>query len=467
MKIKITHKLESFLNYLKNKLTNKNLKEDIARKQLILNILIFVSIISFLFFNIIRIIDLIISDVDRGMPLIYTLAILAFFIFLAFLSKKGKIKLAAWLMIIVYSLPMIYSFILWGADLPAALLMSVLIIAFCGLLINSITAVIVTIIINLGLVLLTYLHNQKIIVVKNYWRAEEHQIGDAITYAILLLAITILVALAIREINYALKKARLSEEALQKERDDLEIKVIERTKLLKQAESEKMNQLYRLAEFGRLSSGIFHDLINPLTALSLNLEQIKNSSDTKLESAETSLSQAINASHKMEDLITCIKRSIKKEGLKETFKIHQEIETSIKLLNYKLRQGNIIIHVTYNNQITYQGDAVKFGQIITNLICNAIDSLENSQQVEKIITINCQKILKKAIIKIQDNGPGIEAKNIEKIFEPFFSTKKEKGLGLGLSSVKHLVETDFKGKIEVKSQPYQKTTFIIILPLNI
>ena len=467
MKIKITRKFESFLNYLKNKLTNKNLEEDSARKQLILNILIFVSIISFLFFNIIRIIDLIISDVDRGMPLIYTLTILAFFIFLAFLSKKGKIKLAAWLMIIAYSLPMIYSFILWGADLPAALLMSVLIITFCGLLINSTTAVIATIIINVGLILLTYLHNQKIIVVKNYWRAEEHQIGDAITYAILLLAITILVALAIREINYALKKARLSEEALQKERDDLEIKVIERTKLLRRAESEKMNQLYRLAEFGRLSSGIFHDLINPLTALSLNLEQIKNSSDDKLESAEASLSQAINASHKMEDLITCIKRSIKKEGLKETFKIHQEIETSIKLLNYKLRQGNIIINATYNNQITYQGDAVKFGQIITNLICNAIDSLENSRQAEKIIIINCQKILKKAIIKIQDNGPGIEAKNIEKIFEPFFSTKKEKGLGLGLSSVKHIVEADFKGKIEVKSQPYQKTTFAITLPLNI
>lgn len=467
MNTKITHKFEGFLNYLKTKLTNKNLDENSARKQLILNILIFISIISFLFFNIIRIVDLIISEVDRGMPLIYTLTILAFFIFLAFLSQKGKIQLASWLIIAAYSLPMIYSFILWGADLPAALLMSVLIIAFCGLLINSKTALIVTIIINLGLILLTYLHKHKIIVVKNYWRAEEHQIGDAITYAILLLVITVLVTLAIREINYALKKARLSEEALQKERDDLEIKVIERTKLLRKAELEKMNQLYRLAEFGRLSSGIFHDLINPLTALSLNLEQIKNSSDTKLEGAEASLNQAINASHKMEDLITCIKRSIKKEGLKEIFKINQEIENNIKLLNYRLRRGNINVKIINNKKINCQGDIVKFGQIITNLICNAIDSLDSSQQTQKEIIIDFQKINNEAIIKIQDNGPGIKTETIEKIFEPFFSTKREQGLGLGLSSVKHIVETNFQGKIRVSSEPYKKTIFTIILPLNI
>lgn len=467
MNIKFQNKLEDIFSYLKNKLTNKNLKAEAARRQFVLNILILVSISSFVFLNIIRIIDFITNEADRGMPLIYTLTILAFFIFLAFLSKKGKIKLAAWLIIMVYSLPMIYSFILWGADLPAALLMSVLIIAFCGLLISPKTALIATIVINFGLIILTHLHNQKIITVKSYWRAEEHDIGDAITYAILLLLVTTLVVIASKEIKRALKKAQASEEALQRERDDLEIKVIERTKLLRQAESEKMNQLYRLAEFGRLSSGIFHDLINPLTALSLNLEQIKNSSETKLKGAKESLNQAIHASHKMEDLITCIKRSIKKEGAKLIFKLNQEIEASIKLLSYKIRQGNININFINNHKIEYQGDAVKFGQIITNLLCNAIDSLDDSLQPKKEITISCQRINKKAIIKVQDNGPGIEIKHIEKIFEPFFSTKQEKGMGLGLSSVKNIVETEFQGSIKVSSELNSLTSFTITIPLNL
>jgi signal transduction histidine kinase len=278
---------------------------------------------------------------DIGMPITYTLLILLFFIFLLWLSKKGRIKTAAWLLIITYSLPMFYSFIAWGGDLPAALLLAVLIIALCGILIGQRFVLIATAAINLFLIGLTYLHNRGLMAIDNSWREGRHEIADAIAYAVIFLVIAGVCWLFCRGLNHALKRARQSEKALKQERDLLEIKIIERTQELRQAEEKKINQLHRVAEFGRLSSGIFHDLVNPLTALSLNLEQIKNGEDNKIGDSKSYLSQALLATRKMSDLIVSIKSQIKADGNQKEFSVNEEIKQIIQILSYKARQANI------------------------------------------------------------------------------------------------------------------------------
>jgi len=123
-------------NSIKRFLLPKSQNEDVARKELILNLIITFSIFCFSLINLIRLWDTISNPADRGLPLVYTLVILIFFIILAIMSRRGWIKTASWLIIIIYSIPAAYSFYSWGADLPAALLLSVLIITFCGLLIR-------------------------------------------------------------------------------------------------------------------------------------------------------------------------------------------------------------------------------------------------------------------------------------------------------------------------------------------
>ena len=452
------------IDFLKKQIAPRSNMENISRQEYILNIIIIFSLISFFILNLIRVIDYIIYVEKRGLPLGVTLSILTFLFFLLYLSRRGKIKAAASFLLIAFSLPMFYSFFIWGADLPAGLLLAVLIITISGILLGARLAFISTTIIALFIIILTYLQGHKIIGVQSYWRSEPAQIGDAISYAVLLFIIAVVAWLFIRTINQSLKRARESEKLLREERDSLEIKVEARTKEIKELQAEKINQLYRLAEFGRLSSGIFHDLINPLTAVSLNLEQIKTETDSKIISAKSYLGQALLATNKMESLIASIKKQISRENVIDIFSLNQEIKQTIEILSYKSRRANVNIDFKANNEITMRGDALKFGQIIANLLANAIDACENSKQKE--ISIELSRTDKNILIKVIDTGAGISEEHLHKIFEAFFSTKKQdgRGLGLGLATSKNIVETDFAGKIEVMSEQNIGTSFIINIP---
>jgi signal transduction histidine kinase len=453
-------KLESFCQ-LKDKNWEKN------RRELILNILICLSIAGFALINLIRLIGILNNKQNQGLPIIYTLLPLAFFIFFFFLSKKRKTKIVSWLFITIYGLPMIYCFYFWGTDLPIALITSILIIALCGILISARTAFISAGLINIFLISLTYLQNKELIKINNYWRLKPHKVTDALIYSALIMIITSVVLIFERQIQKVLARAKIIEEELKQKKELLEIKIEKRIKAIRAMETEKINQLYRFAEFGRISSGIFHDLINPLTAVSLSLEQISYQEKNNLGNTKNCLMQAILASRKMENLIGLIKKFIKQESSKSLFFLFKESWNIIQLLNYKARQAGVEMILQGDKHISYYGDAIKFNQIITNLLCNGIEAYEKESFSEKKeITLKIKRQEDKAVVKISDRGEGINPENINKIFQPFFTTKKKRGLGLGLSSAKTIIEKDFNGSIEVISLPSQETTFIIQIPLS-
>ena len=429
------------------------------------------SIACFLLLNIIRLIDIINNPLDRGLPLTYTLIILTFFIFLFYLVRRGFLRISSYILIFIYAAPTIYSFINWGTDLPAALLLAILIITLSGILLGENAVLVSTILLIAFLLTITSLQVNGIIKVVSYWRNESNEFDDVVAYSIILFVIAIITWLFCRGIKKALTRARISEAELKKERDALEIKVIERSAQIKSMEMEKINQLYRLAEFGRLSSGIFHDLINPLTAVSLNLEQVRIKGEQKLLSAKSYLNQAILATHKMEGLVISIKKQIQKEGGACLFSVNEEIKEIIEILSYKSRKANTIIKFEANAEFNLYGDSIKFSQIISNLLANAVEACEKKEILRDnadipIIKIFLKQTEKYLNIMISDPGVGISSENISKIFETFFSTKTKEGqgLGIGLASVKNIVEKDYKGTIEVESEINNGTKFIINLP---
>jgi signal transduction histidine kinase len=456
--------MKKIINWFKNLITLRQTNEDGRRKELILNILLLFSSVAFFIINIIRIIDYIIYTNRRGLPLEITSIIFIFFAFLLWLSRKGWLKTASTLLVATFALPMIYSVFTWGADLPEAFLLAILVIILSGILLGARSAFISTGLISLIMIFVTEQQALGLIKVADYWRSEPIQLGDALAYAVLLFIIATVAWLFCREINHSLKRARLSEDLLREERDSLEIKVEARTQELLNLEAEKIKQLYRLAEFGRLSSGIFHDLINPLTAVSLNLEQIKTETDNKVISAKSYLNQALLATNKMADLITSIKKQIARESSVYLFSLNQEIEQTIQILSYKARRAQVNIAFISEEEIKIEGDAIKFGQIITNLLANAIEACEETEVKEIILNL---KLLENVIeIIVQDSGSGIAPENLTKIFARFFSTKKitGRGLGLGLAMTKEIIEKDFAGIIGVHSELNHGTTFTINFP---
>lgn len=448
-----------------NALLQPKIDDDKKRRRvLILNILLFSSIVFLIGINIIRIIDLIQSGGDRGLPLNITVFILLFFTGLLYLSHQGRSQLATFLFITAYCVPTFYFAYRWGADLPAVLLLSVLIIVISGVLISANFAWISTSLISIILFILTYLQFKGVISINSYWRDEQHEIGDMISYIIIFGVIAAVAWLYAKEIEKSLKRAHLSERALREERDSLEIKVEERTKQIRELEIEKITQLYRLAEFGRLSSGIFHDLINPLTAVSLSLEQIKN--DPNFKSANNHLEQAFCATSKMENFISSLKKQILGTKSKRYFLVAKEIEETLQILNYKLNKARTSLNINISNEIQLYGDPLKFSQIIANLISNAIEAcLATEDETRNNIELVAKEEKEKIKIIISDTGIGIEPINKNKIWQTFFSTKKghDCGLGIGLASVKNIIEKDFSGNIDFISNS-QGTSFYLEFP---
>lgn len=473
--------------------------EDKARSEFILNVLL-VSIIglSFVAFIINLIDSLKNKEVALSVGAIFIA--LSFFIFLYFLSRKGFSRFASYCLIAIFFSFVTYEVYELGVQLPTGLLSYSLVIVIAGILINTRFAFLTTLIIAFSIFVIGYLHINNIIIPNSYWKNEAFKFTDIIVLTIIFGIIAVVSWLSNREIEKSLARARRSEADLKKERDSLEITVEARTRELKETQAEKMTQLYRFAEFGRLSSGLFHDLINPLTAVSLNIEKVKNMEEVRahVKSVEEKtgavpiselseyVSKAISAAKKMEDMVSAVRKQLSRQETKSLFSVNEEIAQALEVLSYKAQKSGVAIRLFSREEVQTYGDAVKFNQVALNLVANAIDSylpavallarrslgvagakegLEKRDGDTRPVTMSLSQEGGVIIFEVKDRGIGISEENKPRLFEPFFTTKEEGyGLGIGLSMTKRIVEKDFGGNIEVTSKEGDGSTFTVKFP---
>ena len=121
-----------------------------------------------------------------------------------------------------------------------------------------------------------------------------------------------------------------------------------------------------------------------------------------------------------------------------------------------------IIFESEESEIISKMDRTQLVRIVNNLVKNAIQSIPENQ-TDKSILVDVKKVGTNVLISVKDNGIGIEQENIERIFEPKFTTKTS-GMGLGLGIIKNIIE-NYKGTITFESIFGQGTTFTVSLPL--
>ncbi len=396
---------------------------------------------------------------NGSLSLLLVLGVLVLFIILKLIARHGYSQLVSYTLINLLFLLATYMGYKWGVDLPAEILFYVLTIVISGVLIGSKLAFLNTLLISITLFVVGELQKSKIIETDRSWINTPWGESDIIVTSFILLIIATVLWLFNRE----LKK---SEKELKNERDFLEIKIAEKTKELRISQAKELNQIYRFAEFGKLSGGLFHDLINPLTVLMLNINKVKIDNENKpnFSLIKAEINQAIKSSEKMKNYIISVRKQINFQDQKERFSLNKEIEDSIMILDYKIKNNKAEVIFMADENIYIYGDPIKFNQIITNLLSNALDA--DCKKPHKEIIIEIIKIDNRIEIKVNDNGQGIEEKIISHIFEPFFTTKQNgDNLGLGLSLIKEIIENSFSGTISVLSTPQNGTTFTIILPL--
>jgi PAS domain S-box-containing protein len=227
----------------------------------------------------------------------------------------------------------------------------------------------------------------------------------------------------------------------------------------KQAEEEHL-KLKKLESLGILAGGIAHDFNNLLTGLFGSVEVAKvflpadHKSHKYLESAMRSMERA---THLTQQLLTFAKGG---NPIKETLSVG-EVITETAQFSLRGSTAKLATHISPDLWLI-EADKGQLSQVISNLVINAQQAMPTGGTVtitaENITTIEGNAVQ----ITVQDEGVGIAPQHLDKIFDPYFSTK-QRGSGLGLAST-HSIITKHNGRIQVSSRLNQGTTFTIHLP---
>lgn len=384
------------------------------------------------------------------------------------LSRKGHTRLASYLFIGVYFLGTTYGIYAWGIEVPLPLLSYAAIIVMSSILLGTKQSLAMTALISAAMISLGHLQTAGVIDADVTWRSQPMAAKDAIEDSVIFFAIVAVSWLSNKDLERSLRRARESEKALKAERDGLEEKVEERTRELKAAQLEKVSQLYRFVEFGKLSSGIFHDLLNPLTTVSLTVEKL--SADSKERGAEhkEAIDRAMRASKRIETFVGTVRKQLNSESKLDIFSLKSEVKDAIDLLLHKSRTSGVVVKLDSDGPALVFGNSVRFFQVAVNLISNAIDSYSGGpEDKDKAVRVSIRNAADGIYFSVVDSGCGIAPDVLPKIFDPFFTTKSHQaGIGLGLSTTKDIVEKDFGGKIAVTSDLSKGSVFTVIIPLD-
>lgn len=460
--------------------------EDSARREFILNTLLAGTVLLLCVGVVASAHNFLFSDPiyyeHSALSLATLVLLLAFFCFLHFLSRAGFVYSASFLLIGAFLSLAVYMGLEWGADVNASLLFYALVVVMSGIVINTRFAFFVAVFVAITIPVMSYLQTHRLLEVNAYWRSEPWNVTDSIVAGVIFLIIATVSWLGNREISRSLARARASEAALTKERDLLEEKVEERTRALKETQAEQMAQLYRFAEFGKLSAGLFHDLVSPLTALSIGMERLRRGNDALRRNADQIgrtigtgpvsesvelVEHVVRSMRRLESMVTSVQRQLSRTERHEVFLASSEIRDIVDMLAHRARTARVALryHAVVPEPVL-TGDPMQFAQIVLNLVSNAIDACADVPEGQpRSVLVEFTDVDTMLQLRVIDSGCGIPAHHHARIFEPFFSTKEQgRGLGLGLSLARRLVEKKFGGTIAVESAPYQGTTFTVYLP---
>lgn len=222
----------------------------------------------------------------------------------------------------------------------------------------------------------------------------------------------------------------------------------------------------RLAEVGRLAGGAVHDLRNTLGGIIGVATSIREHLDTMDDETVREMLAAIaEEGLGMRDALEAVRRYAKPShhgtGL---HKVGEMIEEAVRLLRFDPLVADLPIEYQTPPDLLVCVDRDRFKQVLVNMLRNSADALAGLDDRVPLVQVLAEADGNHAVIRVNDNGCGIPPDELDRIWEPFYTTKGEAGTGLGLDNVKAIVEAD-GGTIEVESTPNVGTAFTIRLPL--
>jgi two-component system sensor histidine kinase HydH len=216
----------------------------------------------------------------------------------------------------------------------------------------------------------------------------------------------------------------------------------------------------KLAAIGGLAAGVAHEIRNPLSSIKGIASYFKNKFDENSDDEEMA-GVMIEEVERLNRVISELLEFARPTDLKlKTTDLSSLIKHSVRLIEKEASDKNIEIKLDLSQQpLSAEIDSDRFSQCLLNLYLNSLQAMEKDGKLSIRDSLTDDNLI---VIEIRDTGPGIRAENLNKIFDPYYTTKT-KGTGLGLAIVHKIIDAH-NGDIRVRSVPGQGTAFIISLP---
>jgi signal transduction histidine kinase len=296
------------------------------------------------------------------------------------------------------------------------------------------------------------------------FKEQDYRLGTLLTVLLFLGAIPLAYLLS-RPIEHMFATLTRQQDELHELTRTLEERVAQKTEENARKDRLIIHQA-RLAELGEMIGNIAHQWRHPLTRLSLLLQNLKALNAKKRLSPEK-LDEMLTAAHEqiffMSDTIDHFKDFYRPATESVDFEVRRAYDQALNIIGYDLKHKNIAIDCRSDRTLLLHGDPNTFAQVLLNLIANARDALVERAVEPAEITLHGTEREGRIVLTVEDNAGGIAPEHLEKIFEPYFSTKAEKGTGIGLYMVRTIIQEKFGGNVKVTNTD-RGARFILVLP---
>lgn len=257
------------------------------------------------------------------------------------------------------------------------------------------------------------------------------------------------------------------------------VEVYETRRKLRELE-QRLLETERVYALGVIVAGVAHEIRGPLGRLMmtldiarLKLQGVLNALESGQQHTATALEQAIEVSEQIASakqavgqisaITTGIELSTRRTDDQASADLGKVVELTLSCVRSELL-NRAQVRVEIEAARCVQGSPTKWGQVVMNLLLNALQALPERARSENLVSIQLRSDKERARLEVEDNGSGIPGDVLPHIFDPFFTTKSTGGTGLGLAISRKIVE-EFRGTISVESEAGKGTRFTVTVPL--